>query len=387
MNPEKPVNRQHLDSGKRRLVLLGAGHAHLEIIRFARSFARRGFGLTVVAPGPYWYAGLATGMLGGTYRPEEDQIDVARLVQEGGGCFLCDRVTAIRPADGLIELSEAPPLAYDFLSVGLGSEVPIWRVEGLTEHAIAVKPVSNLLRVREHVLRGLAASQFGKPLRIVVIGGGATACEVAGNLNRLVEHARGTASIMLIAGDDRLMSSWPERASGIVADSLRRRGIAAMYGSLVVRVVQDVVVTERGAQVPFDVLVAATGLVPSPLIRSSGLIADAEGGLRVDEHLRSVNDPTVFGGGDCIALEGHEVERVGVHAVRQAPILRHNLLATLEGRPMWAFRRFRPQQEVLQILNLGDGTGLAARGDWVWHSKLALQLKDVIDRRFLATYR
>src|SRR5947209_4469363 len=59
-----------------RVVLLGAGHAHLDAIRHARSFTRRGFDLTVVAPGPFWYSGLATGMLGGEYAPEDDQIDV-----------------------------------------------------------------------------------------------------------------------------------------------------------------------------------------------------------------------------------------------------------------------------------------------------------------------
>ncbi len=145
--------------------------------------------------------------------------------------------------------------------------------------------------------------------------------------------------------------------------------------------------TADGSEVPFDVLVAAIGLVPPRLIRATGLPSDEDGGLLVDESLRSVGDPRIFGGGDCIALRGHTLARVGVHAVRQASILRHNLIAALENRPDWAYRRFRPQQEVLQILNLGNGTGLAARGDWFWHGKLALQLKDLIDRRFLATYR
>jgi NADH dehydrogenase FAD-containing subunit len=370
-------------------VLVGAGHAHLETIRYARSFLRRGFGLTVIAPGAFWYSGLATGMLGGSYEPEEDQLDIARMVLRAGAVFVEDRVEAIDPKSRTIHRSEGAPLTYDVLSLNVGSEVPTWRIPGLTEHAIAVKPIRNLLRLREEVLQRVRAATVERRPRIVIVGGGATACEVAANLCALLERAGGRerASIGIVARGDRLMRTWPERASTTVADSLRRRGVSLDLNTDVVRVDPDGIVTEDERRVAFDVLVAATGLVPSRLVTATGLPADEEGGLLVDESLRSVADPHFFGGGDCIAMEGQELARVGVHGVRQAPILRHNLLAALEDRPEWAFRTFRPQNDVLQILNLGDGTGMAARGSLWWHGTLALSLKDWIDRRFLATYR
>ena len=81
-----------------RAVLLGAGHAHLDAIRHARSFTSRGFELVVVAPGPFWYSGLATGMLGGEYSPEEDQVDVARLVERRRRTFHSRHGSDDRPA-------------------------------------------------------------------------------------------------------------------------------------------------------------------------------------------------------------------------------------------------------------------------------------------------
>src|SRR6478609_4895143 len=83
---------------RKRVVLLGAGHAHLEAIRQTSAFTRRGIDFVVVASNPYWYSGLATGVLGGSYEPADDQIDVAALVERGGGTFLDDRITAIDPA-------------------------------------------------------------------------------------------------------------------------------------------------------------------------------------------------------------------------------------------------------------------------------------------------
>jgi NADH dehydrogenase FAD-containing subunit len=367
--------------------LLGAGHAHLDSIRHARSFARRGFELTVVAPGPFWYSGLATGMLGGNYTPEDDQIDVARLVRRGGGRFLQDRVQALDPSARTVTLESGSGVPYDVVSLCLGSEVPTRAIPGLTERSIAVKPIENLMRLRDEVTSRLAAATAEHPLRITVIGGGATACEVAANLRGLVERAGGRADLTLIARGKRLMRSWPRRVGAIMSDSLGARGVTIRLGSPVVRVDPGRVITADESEISHDVLVAAHGLVASRLIRELGLPTDESGALLVDEHLRSIDDPRIFGGGDCVAPAGHTLSRVGVHGVRQAPILRHNLLAALEGRPEWAYRSFRPQRRYLQIANLGDGTGLAAWGSWSWHGPLALILKDRIDRGFLNSYR
>jgi NADH dehydrogenase FAD-containing subunit len=106
--------------------------------------------------------------------------------------------------------------------------------------------------------------------------------------------------------------------------------------------------------------------------------------LIVDQHLRSVAAPEVHGAGDCIAFHGRPLPRVGVYAIRQAPVLFHNLMAAAEGTPPEAFR---PQRRYLIIMNLGDETGLAVRGRWYWHGKAAFWLKDWIDRRFLRTYQ
>src|SRR3954451_15461186 len=129
-----------------RVVLVGAGHAHLDAIRHVRSFTRRGFEFTVVAPGPFWYSGLATGMLGGEYAPEDDQIDVARHVERGGGRFVRDRVRAVDPSGRTIVLESGPRLRYDVVSISFGSEVPPWTIPGLAEHATAVKPIEDLVQ-------------------------------------------------------------------------------------------------------------------------------------------------------------------------------------------------------------------------------------------------
>jgi NADH dehydrogenase FAD-containing subunit len=157
-----------------------------------------------------------------------------------------------------------------------------------------------------------------------------------------------------------------------------------VYGAAVRSVEQSVAITEDGRRVPFDILVNATGLKSSSVVSTTGLPINAEGGLIVDRFLRSIGDSRIFGGGDCIAFASRALPKLGVYAVREAPVLLHNLLATQDGRRL---KPYVPQRRALMILNLGDGSGLAIRGGWALKSRAAAWIKDRIDRAFLGRYQ
>jgi NADH dehydrogenase FAD-containing subunit len=188
---------------------------------------------------------------------------------------------------------------------------------------------------------------------------------------------------VLAAGND-VLAQLPRGAARKVEAALAQRGIRFRREARVERIAPGYALAGKGPPEPFDIFVNATGLRPAPILRDLDLPVDAEGAIIVDAHLRSPADPRIHGGGDCVAVNGGALAKVGVHAIREAPVLFANLLAALgEGEP----RRFRPQRRYLWILNLGDGTGLAARGRFYWHGRLAFGLKDWIDRRFLQSYR
>src|SRR5262249_13072829 len=151
----------------------------------------------------------------------------------------------------------------------------------------------------------------------------------------------------------------------VVERVLLAGGVRIVHDAATAVTATDVQTQSQGVE-PYDVLVHAFGLEPSRLVRATGLPTDYAGALVVDEHLRSVADPRGFGGGDGIAFQGQPLPRAIAYAVRQAPILCHNVLATLDGRPL---RAYRPQRRSLLILNLGDGTGLAVRGRRYWHGR------------------
>jgi NADH dehydrogenase FAD-containing subunit len=136
--------------------------------------------------------------------------------------------------------------------------------------------------------------------------------------------------------------------------------------------------------VAYDRAFIAAGVEPSPLFGDSGLPVGKDGGLLVNNHLQSVEWPELFGGGDCISLRDWPLEKVGVYAVRQNPVINRNLLAALEGRELTSFE---PQKNYLLIFNLGDRRGIFIKNGWVWNGRLAFSLKNWIDRRFMSKFQ
>lgn len=364
---------------RRRVVLAGAGHAHLHTLKHAAEFSRLGVELVVIAPDDFWYSGLATGVLGGRYAPEEDQVDIRALVRRGGGAypFIRDRVAAIDPRSSSLRLSSGATVSYDVLSLNLGSEVR--PLPGAGPGVFAIKPLSELWSLRQELQ---AARRAGRNLRIVIAGGGASGCEIAANVRALL-GADGV-EITVLASGGRIVPAFSPVAARALGRWLERRGIKVHCDTTVVRIDGRVALTNRSERYEFDFLINATGLHPPEILLPSGLPLSERGELIVDEFLRSIGDARIFGGGDCVKLRRHELEKIGVYAVREAPVLFHNLLATLTGGPL---RAFRPQRHCLLILNLGAGLGLARWRGFHWLGRAAFWLKDRLDRRFLMRYR
>ncbi|WP_119067247.1 NAD(P)/FAD-dependent oxidoreductase [Rubrobacter indicoceani] len=355
-----------------RIVLVGAGHAHLYTLKHAGELTGRGHEVVLVNPSRYLdYSGMATGVLSGRYRPDEARINAAALVERGGGGFVDGAVAGISPAGKTLRLASGASLDYDLVSFATGSSTSLPdALKPADGNLFPVKPVGNLVRLRRRLLGG---SGF-RGGRILVVGGGAAGCEVAANLAALhASQGARAGRIALVETARRLLPSAPERASRLMRRHLEGAGVEVVIGS-----------QAAGGGPEAGTVVAATGVRAPELFARSGLSSGAGGGLLVDQHLRSVDNANVFGGGDSVSVGRKGLPGFGVYAIRQGPVLFENLAAAADGG---ALRRFRPQKRNLYIMNLGDGTGLGVYGGLVWKGRSARLAKDYIDLRFIRDYR
>jgi NADH dehydrogenase FAD-containing subunit len=364
----------------RHLVLVGGGHAHMTVMLNLAEFISRGHSVTLVSPSPYhYYSGMGPGLLGGTYRPQQVRFHIRKLVEKRGARFVEDRVTNIDAEKRRLRMASGEVLDYDIVSFNTGSGVPLQVAGAQGEGVVPVKPIVNLLQARRQLLQNMG----GKSQNLLVVGGGPAGVELAGNLWRLVSLAGGQAQITLLAGS-RLLHRFPDRVRKLALKSLRERGMQVLEGGRASSVANGQAELNDGRTLSYDMAFIAAGVEPSPIFGDSGLPVGGDGGLLVNAQLQSIAHPELFGGGDCISLQGKSLAKVGVYAVRQNPILHANLLAALEERPLISFK---PQSRYLLILNLGNHRGILAKGRWAWEGRLPFLFKDWIDRRFMKTYQ
>ncbi|HRD90870.1 MAG TPA: FAD-dependent oxidoreductase, partial [Accumulibacter sp.] len=143
----------------RDIVLVGGGHSHVVVLgRFAMR-PEPGVRLTVICTDTHTpYSGMLPGYIAGHYRFDEVHIDLRRLAEFAGARYFRDEVTGLDRAQRKVLCRSRPPVAYDRLSINIGSMPAVDRVEGAAEHAIPVKPIRRfnerwlalLERVRRH---------------------------------------------------------------------------------------------------------------------------------------------------------------------------------------------------------------------------------------------
>jgi NADH dehydrogenase FAD-containing subunit len=364
------------------VILVGAGHAHLFVAARVEPLVAAGARVVLIEPDEFWYSGLASGMLGGMYEPAEDRLDPRTLIEAHGGEFLRERVDSVDTDARRVRLADGTELAYDLLSINVGSRVPIPFSEAMDDPSVwCVKPISNLWKLRKHLETRV---RVGEAPRVSVVGGGSTGVEVAANLLALAASHRIPMPVTLITSSDRLVPQAPSRASRTLHQRLSRRGLTIRTHTRIVRREGQTLIAQDDSRIEAETVVLATGLEAHPLVYRTGLPIRGRDGLRVNAKLHSIADTRVFATGDCAALEGHDLPKLGVFGVRQAAYLHANLLASIAGRSMI---EYKPQKRYLAILNLGDGTALATWGPFWWNGRASMWLKDRIDRRFLDAYR
>jgi NADH dehydrogenase FAD-containing subunit len=365
---------------RKKLVFVGAGHAHLTALSKLETFVKKGYEVTVVSTANFhYYSGMGPGMLSGIYQPQEIRFNIQKLTDSKGGRFLADKVIRIDPFSRILFLKSDREISYDVVSFNTGSEVPVISSIPSNSTIYTVKPIEELFKARCKITDELKKG----PLQLAVIGGGAAGVEISSNLWRLVRDHHGTAEIHLISRE-RILNRFYPKIREIVLNKLSKKKIVVSENVAVSDFDESVITLEGGKKIPYNFAFLATGVKPSSLFKDSGIETGEDGGLMVNEYLQSITYPEMLGGGDCIYFIKSPLDKVGVHAVRQNQILFNNLHSLLSGGEL---KRFSPQKNYLLILNMGDGTGIFFKKSWVWDGKKAFLLKNYIDNKFVKKFQ
>ncbi len=366
---------------KKKLVLIGGGHAHMVTLANLASITEKGHGVTVIGPSEFhYYSGMGPGMLSGTYRPEEIRFATRQVVEKQGGTFLRGKAATIDPERKVVILENGHTVPYDVLSCNAGSHVPKPAIEGEPADLYTVKPIERLMAAKDRLVDHFSRHSPD----VVIVGGGPSSAEVAGSVWQLGTTTGGHMPRITVCAGSGFMSPFPASVRRKISGTLARRGITIREGAYVKSVSRDTVTLDDGEALPADFIFLALGVKPSTIFANSGITTGPDGGLRVNRFLQSIQHPCIFGGGDCIYFEDQPLDKVGVYAVRQNPVLLHNLLAQLNGGDLMPFD---PGGDYLLIFNLGGRVGVLKKRWLEFGGWPAFVTKDYIDRKFMKAFQ
>src|SRR5215472_14372521 len=200
MLPTRPIETD--------IVLLGAGHAHVEVLRRFAMRQEPGVRLTLIGREPETpYTGMLPGLIRGDYTFDQAHIDLAPLAVGAGARLILTEATAIDLAGRCIAVTGRPDVPFDLLSIDIGGEPAMPSGGGQP-----VKPIGRFLACLSALEATLQPNS-----RIAVVGGGAGGTELALALAR---RYREQMRIVLVCDTPEPLASAPSYARSVARTAL-----------------------------------------------------------------------------------------------------------------------------------------------------------------------
>lgn len=316
--------------------------------------------------------------------------------------FFCGDVNGIDLENRRVNVSHgvthhAHDLEYDALVIALGSTTHFFGLPGIAENALTMKTLGDAFYLRNHVIGLMEEADFEccKDLRqslltFVIAGGGFAGTETMGALNDYV-HKILKFYPNLTAKDLRLVlvhpgkALLPELSEGLgryAQQNLLARGVEVKTETKVKSYIDGKAVLTDGTIIPTQTLVWTAGTAPHPLLDSLTCVKE-RGRILVNECLEVSGHSNVFALGDSAMIPdkatGKFFPPTAQHAIREAKIAAHNVLAALHGGEKKPFHF----KTLGQLASLGRRSGVAEMFGfkfsgflawWLWRTVYLLKL-------------
>lgn len=284
---------------------------------------------------------------------------------------------------------------YDILVVALGVQQGYFGVAGAREHALPLKQLEDAVRVRNAIIRAYEhasehhdrreTADVTKYLHFVVVGGGASGVELAGQIADLsqdelkklygdVPHA--VARVTLIEAGSRLLGQFSGRCTGRAEARLKKMGVTVLLNDPVFYVTAEGVVLRSGKSIPTKNVFWTAGtesglgkLFPSILLNERGL-------LKTSNTQKVHGASHIFALGDCAELpeEKSRAPASAQAAVQAAATVAANVVASLKGVPL-RHHKFKSKGDIIPI---GDWYAIFEKGNFCFSGRLAWWMRRTV---------
>ena len=365
----------------KRLLLAGAGHAHLNVIRNLAARPWPGVEVILICPYPRQiYSGMIPGWIAGHYTLDQCAAPLAGLVEKAGIRWIQDSICGMDAANATVNCQNSAKISYDVISIDTGARVESSALNNSGAPLLPIRPLEEFASSWKKIEAALIASGAA---RLAIIGGGAAGVELALAVDyTLRQHLPTDKVAVALVSSGALLGGHAPGVVKRVDQLLKSRGITQHSGHASAH--DDGLILDSGELIACDCIIAATGVAPPVWLANSGLALCERGFIAVGDGQQSSSHKNAFAAGDVSSRIDSPHAKSGVYAVRAGPVLSINLQNVLNGQPA---APYQPQKRSLYLLATGPKEAIlswgtfSAGGGWAW------TLKDWIDRRFMRQYQ
>lgn len=281
-----------------RVIIVGGGFGGVKLaLDLAGS---QSFAVTLVSQSPEfrYYPALFRTATGGSRK--SSAIPLADIFAGKPVTLEYKKVEVINRQSKAIRIEGGRELAYDVLVLALGTVTNYFGIKGLDKYSYGIKSLEEAEELKRHLHQQLIDDKQ-PDLNYVVIGGGPTGVELAGELPgymKRVMRRHGLepqpVKVSLIEAAPRLLPRMPEDISQAMAQRLNRLGVKLYLGESVQAETADSIMV-HGKALKSQTVIWTAGMSNNPFFAANDFKLSPKGKVIVDEFLQAEQNIYIMG--------------------------------------------------------------------------------------------
>jgi NADH dehydrogenase len=277
--------------------------------------------------------------------------------------------------------SDGVRIGFDYLIIGNGITTNHFGIPGAAEYTMSMYTRAEALRVRDTIFGSLEiiagrSDPNSAGFTVVIVGGGPTGVEMAGQLAELKtgtipstypELNPARVHVVLVEMTEHLLAPFDDSLRQYALRELIKRGVDVRLKTAISEVEADRVDFKDGSSMPVDLVIWAAGVSGDPRLRDWGLPIGRAGRIEVNDDLRVVGEERIFAIGDGSVIVNRPLPQLAQPAIQMGKFAARQIARLHRGLETESFH-YRDKGTMATI----------GRGDAVLEVPIGLKLKGVL---------
>ncbi|KAK1780993.1 hypothetical protein QBC45DRAFT_84523 [Copromyces sp. CBS 386.78] len=394
------------DPSKKTLVVLGTGWGSVSLLK---KLDAEHYNVIVISPRNYFLftpllPSCTTGLI--EHRSIMEPIRTILRHKKASVKFYEAEASSVDPERKVVRVLDTSEIRgdvieteipYDMLVVGVGAENATFGIPGVREHTCFLKEIGDAQHIRKKIMdcvetaafKGQSQEEIDRLLHMVVVGGGPTGVEFAGELQdffeedikKLIPDIADRFRVTLIEALPNVLPSFSKQLIEYTESTFKEEKIDIMTKTMVKKVTDKTVEAEiskpdgtrEKITLPYGLLVWATGNAVRPVVKDLmeriPAQKDSRRGLAVNEYLVVQGTRDIWAVGDCAVA--------GYAPTAQVASQEGNFLAGLFNNMARTEVLEQRVRELSGSLNLQPGNAAEISKEIEEHERQLRRIKDI----------